>query len=154
MTTTKTILAAAVVGCCAGAVAALLWATNTARHPPTAAVIGPIQSTEPRPSAGAVPQPVGTSLRTPEPVAPPRPADAPTEDSPVLRARALAKEPDVQGIVAIRRDFLQDARRRGVENAADTTSRLAEIDRALNDARLLRLKRDGEQLRKMRPEAP
>jgi hypothetical protein len=154
MNSTKTIIVAAAFGCCAGAVAALTSATKTPPSAPAVAVVGPIQSSGPHQSADTVPQSVTTSFRVSEGVAPLQPGDGQLADSLVLRARALSREPDVQALVGLRRDFLQDARRRGVANAAETKQRLAEIDRALHDARLLRLKLDGQQLRKMAAQKP
>jgi hypothetical protein len=146
-----------VFGCCAGAVAALTSATAIPRSAPPVAVIGPIQSTDADSSADPIPQPVGTSFGVRQGAVPTVPIQAgQTEaaDAPLLRARALSQKPDVQALVGIRRDVLQDARRRGVENTPETKQRLAEIDRALHDARQLRLKLDGEQLRKMRAKTP
>jgi phosphoribosylcarboxyaminoimidazole (NCAIR) mutase len=154
MNSTKTVMAAAVFGCCAGAVAALTSATAMPRSAPAVAVIGPVQSTDADRSADPIPQRVGTPSGIPKGAAPIQAGHAKAADAPILRARALSQKPDVQALVGIRRDVLQEARRRGVENTPETKQRLAEIDRALQDARLLRLKLDGEQLRKMRAKTP
>jgi hypothetical protein len=154
MSPASTIVIAAMFGCGVGAVAAVTSGAEPPRRLPRLAVVGPVQASAPRPSVGTMPRPVGTSLRVTDGVPPVQPGDPTSGDRLLLRARALSRQPDVQALVGMRRDFLQEARRRGVETARETKQRLAALDRALHEARLLRLKLDGEQLRRSRARKP
>jgi hypothetical protein len=66
---------------------------------------------------------------------------------PVLeRARPLASRPDVIGLIALRDELV----RRAIESGDPSSVKreLDELDRLLNEARLLQLKLDAEQFRK------
>jgi len=66
----------------------------------------------------------------------------------VERARALAARPDVSALVALRDDISRRAEERGEQESPATQQLLHEVDRYLAEARLRRLKLDGEALRK------
>ena len=71
------------------------------------------------------------------------------DDAQVLqRARTLARHPDVTGLIALREDVVRRATERGNAGSAFIKGQLAEIDLRLNEARLLQLKLDAEELRK------
>jgi len=63
-------------------------------------------------------------------------------------ARALAEVPDVYALVALREDVSRRADERGEKESPATRALIREIDRNLAEARRLRLKRDGEALRR------
>jgi hypothetical protein len=103
--------------------------------------------------APTMPAPVARS----SPVAPPVPSlpKAPiAAASPDLleRAGALARRPDVTALVALRESVALRARERGDQDSPATKAQLDALDRYLDEARQLRLKLDGEQLRKSVPE--
>jgi hypothetical protein len=79
-------------------------------------------------------------------------ADAPpsaNDDAHVLeRARTLARRPDVTALMALRDDVVRRATERGIAGSSSIKSQLDEIDVRLNEARLLQLKLDAEELRK------
>ena len=77
----------------------------------------------------------------------PRSRDADGQ-SVVERARALAARPDVSALVALRDDISRRAEERGEQESPATQQLLHEVDRYLAEARLRRLKLDGEALRK------
>jgi hypothetical protein len=66
----------------------------------------------------------------------------------VQRARALAEVPDVSALVALRESISRRADERGEQESPATQELIREIDRYLADARRLRLKLDGEALRR------
>lgn len=71
------------------------------------------------------------------------------DDAQVLqRARTLARHPDVTGLIALREDVVRRATERGNAGSPSIKGQLAEIDLRLNEARLLQLKLDAEELRK------
>jgi hypothetical protein len=71
------------------------------------------------------------------------------DDAQVLqRARALARRPDVTALMALRDDVVRHATERGIADSSSIKSELDEIDLRLNEARLLQLKLDAEELRK------
>jgi len=71
------------------------------------------------------------------------------DDAQVLqRARALARRPDVTALMALRDDVVRRAAERGIADSSSIKSELDEIDLRLNEARLLQLKLDAEELRK------
>lgn len=73
-----------------------------------------------------------------------------TDDDPdvLQRARTLARRPDVSALMALRDDVVRRATERGTAGSSAIKSELDEIDRRLNEARLLQLKLDAEELRK------
>jgi len=66
----------------------------------------------------------------------------------VQRARALAEVPDVYALVALRESISRRADERGEQESPATQALIREIDRSLAEARRLRLKLDGEALRR------
>jgi hypothetical protein len=71
------------------------------------------------------------------------------DDAQVLqRARTLARRPDVTALMALRDDVVRRATERGIAGASSTKGELDEIDLRLNEARMLQLKLDAEELRK------
>lgn len=71
------------------------------------------------------------------------------DDAHVLdRARALARRPDVTALIALRDDVVRRATERGIAGSSSIKSELDEIDVRLNEARLLQLKLDAEELRR------
>jgi hypothetical protein len=65
----------------------------------------------------------------------------------LLRARTLAQRPDVKALVALRESVVRRAAERGEGDGAATKQQLDEIDRYLEQARLLRLKLDAEEFK-------
>jgi hypothetical protein len=63
------------------------------------------------------------------------------------RARALAQRPDVNALLALRDGISRRAEERGEKESPDNKRLLDELDRYLTDARLLRLKLDGDEFR-------
>ena len=66
----------------------------------------------------------------------------------VQRARALAEVPDVYGLVGLRESISRRAEERGELESPATQELIRELDRYLAHARRLRLKLDGEALRR------
>jgi hypothetical protein len=72
----------------------------------------------------------------------------------VQRARTLAQVPDVYALVALRESISRQATERGEQESPATEALIQEIERYLAEARELRLKLDGEALRKEQAENP
>ena len=71
------------------------------------------------------------------------------DDARVLQdARTLARRPDVAALMALRDDVVRRATERGIAESPAIKGELDAIDSSLNDARLLRLKLDAEELRR------
>jgi hypothetical protein len=66
----------------------------------------------------------------------------------VQRARTLAEVPDVYALVALRESIIRGATERGEQESPATRELVREIERYLAAARELRLKLDGEALRR------
>jgi hypothetical protein len=66
----------------------------------------------------------------------------------VQRARALAEVPDVPALLALRESISRRADERGEQESPATQELIREIERNLAEARRLRLKLDGEALRR------
>lgn len=66
----------------------------------------------------------------------------------VQRARALAEVPDVSGLLALRESISRRAEERNELQSPAARELIRELDRYLADARRLRLKLDGEALRR------
>jgi hypothetical protein len=64
------------------------------------------------------------------------------------RARTLAHRPDVAALIALRDDIVRRATERGIAGSSSIKGELDEIDLRLNEARILQLKLDAEELRK------
>jgi len=107
-------------------------------------------------TAGAAGSSRSTSLTTQVPPATepagahtnPAPSSADDDAQVLQRARTLARHPDVAGLIALREDVVRRAAERGNAGFASIKGELAEIDLRLNEARLLQLKLDAEELRK------
>ena len=79
-------------------------------------------------------------------------APQPDGDPEVLqRARMLAQRPDVTALMELRDDVVRRAAEPGAASSSSVKRDLDEIDVRLNEARLLRLKLDAEELRKADP---
>lgn len=126
---------AALVGIVAG-VTAGVWSL---RQPAASASV----SASPVAAPAAATLMTATQART---IAAPPSAD---DDAQVLqRARTLARRPDVTALMALRDDVVRRATERGIAGASSTKGELDEIDLRLNEARMLQLKLDAEELRK------
>jgi hypothetical protein len=66
----------------------------------------------------------------------------------VQRARTLAQVPDVYALVALRESIIRGANERDEQESPATQELIREIERYLAEARELRLKLDGEALRR------
>jgi hypothetical protein len=89
------------------------------------------------------------------PVPPVRPGSAQNDSQKVLqRARAFAEVPDVYALVALRESVSRRADERGEHESPATQALIREIDRYLAEARQLRLKLDGEALRRGQAASP
>jgi hypothetical protein len=64
------------------------------------------------------------------------------------RAHTLARRPDVMGLIALRNDVVRRATERGIGDSSSIKVELDEVDRRLNEARMLQLKLDAEEFRK------
>ena len=70
------------------------------------------------------------------------------DDGHVLqRARTLARRPDVSALMALREDVARRASEQGIAGSPSVKGELDAIDVSLNEARLLRLKLDAQELR-------
>ena len=85
------------------------------------------------------PTSAGAAATTPVPAAEPQVLE---------RARALARRPDVAALMALRDDVVRRAAEQGAAGSPTVKGELAELDLRLNEARMLRLKLDAEELRK------
>ena len=84
-----------------------------------------------------------------------RPGSAQNDSQKVLqRARAFAEVPDVYALVALRESVSRRADERGEHESPATQALIREIDRYLAEARQLRLKLDGEALRRGQAASP
>jgi hypothetical protein len=68
-------------------------------------------------------------------------------DDVLERARALAQRADVKALVALREAVVQRAEARGDSTSPTSSPTIADIDRRLAEARLLRLKLDADEFR-------
>ena len=76
------------------------------------------------------------------------PLSAGVDGSEVLqRARVLAQRPDVNALAALRDSVVRHAAERGETASAASKQQLDQLDRYLEEARLLRLKLDAEEFR-------
>src|SRR5689334_5318952 len=142
---------AALMGTLAGA-AAGIWSLT--RTPANASVSASSPDRAPRaPASTSAPKPlpVATEATAPRPTAAPAAAE---DDTQLLqRARTLARRPDVTALLALREDAVRRATERGIAGSSSAKRELDEIDFRLNEARLLQLKMDAEELRKDDPNA-
>ncbi|HUK36059.1 MAG TPA: hypothetical protein VLV86_19215 [Vicinamibacterales bacterium] len=86
-----------------------------------------------------------TSLPKPVPSATPSADD---DEHVLQQARALALRPDVTALMALRDDVARRATERGTAGSTSIKEELGEIDLRLNEARLLQLKLDAQEMRK------
>jgi hypothetical protein len=122
----------------------------------------------PQPNAlAAIPQPAAQRPKSAAPHAPTataataksaaplaRVAAAPNDDDVMERARALARRPDVTALLALREGVVRRAAERGLADSPSVKGQLDELDQRLEEARLLRLKLDAEELRKFDSKRP
>jgi hypothetical protein len=101
--------------------------------------------------AQSVPVPT-TGLARSMPAAAPRQSLPASDDGQnvLRRARALAQRPDVNALLALRDAVSRRAEERGEKESADNKRLIDELERYLTEARLLRLKLDGEEFRASR----
>ena len=157
---------AALVGSTVGAIAGL-WSVRdrttsvstiatggdaaSSASPPTAAATG--QSGQDPASRDGLSNSIAVATKGVVPsTAPPasvRPGSTENDSQKVVqRARALAEVPDVYGLVALRESISRRGEERGDLESPATQELIRELDRYLADARRLRLKLDGEALRR------
>jgi hypothetical protein len=108
-----------------------------------ASVASPVQAV---PAAAKVSLPVAAATKAAPSVPAPVPERVDGGDL-LQRARALAQRPDVKALVALRESMVQRAAERGETESAASKQQLAELDRYLQQARLLRLKLDAEEFK-------
>jgi hypothetical protein len=77
----------------------------------------------------------------------PSPSGSEPGDEVLLRGRALAQHADVKALVMLREATAQRAGVRGEPTSPEQNPVLAELDRRLAEARLMRLKLDAEEFR-------
>lgn len=75
-------------------------------------------------------------------------SDGDDDEHVLQRARALARRPDVNALLALRDGVNRRAEERGEKGSAATKRLLDELDRYLTEARQLRLKLDREEFQK------
>jgi hypothetical protein len=141
-------------------------ATETANRPAVDVTAG---SSKPNPQPpAAAPQPserrTGPAARPMQaPVAAaivsaatPSPSARTTEDEAQVlqRAVSLARRPDVAALIALREGVAHRAAERGLADSPATKSELDELDQRLNEARMLQLKLDAEEIRKADSKRP
>ena len=141
----------AVIATLAGTAIGITAGVWSLRHTPTAAraVTKPTTDSDTSSSRStSVPKQVAAVTDpTPPPIGTPVPSA--DDDAHVLeRARTLARRPDVTALMALRDDVARRATERGVEGSQSIKRELDEIDARLNEARLLQLKLDAQELRK------
>lgn len=134
-------LVATLVGCVAGGIAGV-WSL---RQPPAAVNV----SAAAAPPVAATPRTGDDAASTRSPSVAKRAAPATDDDASVAeRARTLARRPDVTALMALRDEVARRAADRGTAGASSVKRQLDDIDVRLNEARMLQLKLDAEELRK------
>jgi hypothetical protein len=171
-------LVAAIVGASVGVVAGLLsigrgvpraaspapMATSAVSRPKTAPErrADADSAVQPRPQgSAAAPQPLSAAIAVngarPQhaDVAPANSTRAPSDSQGdvLQRARSLAQRADVKALVALRETTAQRAAERGESASAERNPVLAELDRDLAAARVLRLKLDADEFRNARTDS-
>ena len=73
----------------------------------------------------------------------------PVDDDTLQRARTLARVPDVMALIALREAFVHRATERGTAESSPVKGALKELDLRLAEARMLRLKLDADEFRKV-----
>jgi hypothetical protein len=136
-------------------------ARDTSTSPKPVGIAGSLQPPPQSQSRAPIPQPAERHAKTVDrhtvdvATAPVRaavtqaqPAAATKDDGDVVgRARALARRADVAALLALREGVVRRAAEHGVADSPALKAELAELDQRLDEARLLRLKLDGEDLR-------
>lgn len=142
---------AALIGTLAGAAAGIWSLTRTPAHGSVSASSADHAARSPSSTSAPKPLAVATDETRTRPSGTPAAAD---DDAQVLqRARTLARRPDVTALLALREDAVRRATERGIAGSSSAKRELDEIDFRLNEARLLQLKMDAEELRKDDPNA-
>jgi hypothetical protein len=144
---------------------AVTTATETANRPavnviagssqPHARPLAPVpQPTERRTSPAA--RPVKVPVTSIKPAVKSSPSAGATDDGAQVlqRARALARRPDVAALIALREGVAHRAAERGLADSPSIKGELDELDQRLNEARMLQLKLDAEELRKADSKRP
>ena len=149
----RSVIAAVIGGLC-GTIAGYYWpkAGEQSVAVPAAAATNAVPASAPQVD---VPRQEPVSAQplpraTPAIAMPPTALGAESRDV-VQRARELAKQTDVTGLMALREEVARRAEREGEQDAPVTKQRLDEIDHCLAEARALRLKLDAAEFRKGTP---
>jgi len=95
-----------------------------------------------------VPVPAPPEPPSPPPAAEPRPIAGDAGRSVAARARDMARHADVASLLALRDEIIRRSKQSGQSESPATERELEEIDGYVTEARLLRLKIDGEALQK------
>jgi len=134
---------------------AVTTATETANRPAVNVAAGSSQPLAPAPQpterrTSPAARPVQDLVTAMKSAATPSPSAGTTEDDAhvLQRARALARRPDVAALVALREGVAHQAAERGLADSPSIKSELDELDQRLNEARMLQLTLDAEELRK------
>jgi hypothetical protein len=102
--------------------------------------------------AVAIVEPVPVSAQpesaSPPPAAEPQPLAGDAGRSAAVRARDMAQRGDVASLLALRDEIIRRSTQSGQTASPATQRELEEVDRYVTEARLLRLKIDGEALQK------
>jgi hypothetical protein len=139
---------AAIIGTIGGAVAGL-WTVGRDASPERPAAEAPVSTATAATTAStehisSMPS-LGKELHRPK--VDRQPSAIQSGDDVLQQARALAQRADVRALVALRETAAQRAEERGESTSPTSNPTIAEIDRCLADARLLRLKLDAEEFR-------
>jgi hypothetical protein len=107
----------------------------------------PAQSASAKPAPAHVAPPQSAPALRP-PVTEPRPPASDASGSAVARARDLAQRGDVASLLALREEILQRSQKSGQSESPAAQREIEEVDRYITEARMRRLKIDGEALQK------
>jgi type II secretory pathway predicted ATPase ExeA len=91
--------------------------------------------------------PAAPALSAKSAAAPPAPATAPVEADVLGKARALAQQPDVRGLLRLRDDVERRGKRAGQLESEEFKRMLGSLDRYTNEARALQLQIDAQAFR-------
>ena len=95
-----------------------------------------------------VPVPAQADSASPPPAGEPQPPGGDAGRSVVARARELAQHADVSSLLALRDEIIRRSKQSGQPDSPATQRELEEVDRYVTEARILRLKIDGQALQK------
>src|SRR5262245_16023626 len=118
-------------------------ASGSTMRPDPQAVASTVQTIPP----AAKPAAAEPSATHPSGSVPSSPSTGVDNQDVMARARSLAQRPDVKALVALRESVVRRAAERGETGSASSKQQLDELDRYLEEARLLRLKLDAQEFR-------